>query len=514
MSTPSDTCTTCCTCPQPAILWDIAAIAGFTCGHYVNPDEMPSGFTPCSNFFRTKRLDVSLTSSGGDVNTWSGEQTYPVGSVLWTVGEEGCSPAMTDSWAGTTNAITGACAGSSGELPGDLFQEPTQDFVSGGFSGDYYTDRWRIASSEGICEPDSIDRWRFSAPTYTAGTGGSVIHEWAPLGGTTGHFKVVYENPITFADTAAAFIAREVTFVGDYSTSPSQGKGNALHLGECWLDGALRRARYYFELPHAMQVGVRDRYRLTWVERTMPFLMDSSDPSSRGIAVDGISLIEPGDYLPDATVAAPPTGGVQILLCPVMSSGGAVASLNILNPGSGYTDGTLAVTIESAPNHTGVTATGWTLTISGGQAVSFTAGTGGNYLPKAYVENPGTSGGACASVLPTTEAVIAVTMNPQGGIASLTITDGGSGYFANCRGTFPVLVISPATISANANAMAFIHMGTEVERCHSHDARFQNRVIAPLEGYFSVLDMPEDNGMVCSVDNVYGVCNDSTACPE
>ncbi len=520
-------CALCCTCPQPIPWWDIAYAQGTLCANVFELDDLPAGMGLCDAYFRTVRLDVSLSTWSEnptvpvDTNTWSGSSQYPSGSINWAFDSLGCTPSRTDTRIGNTNIISTDCASHSGEVPYDVFVPPTR--IS---STQYTSPQYVIRKIDGGPAPRpcyaheaEIDVWRLTGVTITEGAGGSIIQEWlarpsAPgaVSGVEGYFRIIHENPVTSAEMQTAFASRELTFVGAWSTSPSNGWGNAMYLDECGFSGSIRKSRYYFVLPSAMQIGVKDRYRLTWVERHMPFWKGAPDPHTRGLSIDSVELIDPGNYRPRVTLAAPPSGGVQIQVCAVMSSSGAVTALNILHPGSGYADGTLAVSIEEVYNPSRTRATGWSLTISGGKAVAVISGTGGNYLPLVSVESA-TRVSTEPTASPLTVATVAITMDAQGGIATATLTAGGSGYFAGALGSFPYVRVRTVTLTTYAAARILLHAGTEVVRCHSHDARFNATTIAPPEGYFTMGGGDLLDGWVTSISNIVGVCNDSTACP-
>jgi hypothetical protein len=180
-------------------------------------------------------------------------------------------------------------------------------------------------------------------------------------------------------------------------------------------------------------------YRVAWVERFIP---------EAGIGLTSLEIISRGVYRPAVTATG---GGSGCLLVAVMSSTGTVASVRVLNPGSGYTSApTIAV---SAATGGGTSSTGWTATVTDGRVVSVSGGTAGNYLPTLAFSGGGGSG-----------ATATVTMDETGGLASVTLATAGSAYAAA-----PALTITAKVAAGVTAAVIHLHLGTETAKCEVWD---------------------------------------------
>jgi hypothetical protein len=202
------------------------------------------------------------------------------------------------------------------------------------------------------------------------------------------------------------------------------------------LDGdslALRQSRYRIRLP-VPKVRTGKCYRIDWVERFVP---------EAGAGLTSAAVFERGVYRPTVTVTGDGTGCEMVA---VMSSGGGVSSLRVLNPGSGYT--TATITVQTAVNG-GTTSTGWTATVANGQVTAATGGSAGDYLPTGAITGDGTS------------AAITFTLDDTGGIASASTT-AGSGY------TSMTLTITPK-VSGSVAADVLLLFGTETAKCAEWD---------------------------------------------
>ena len=185
-------------------------------------------------------------------------------------------------------------------------------------------------------------------------------------------------------------------------------------------------------------------YRAEWVERFVEKITrdpDTDEPTGGGASVTSIEILHRGVFRPMVTISGTGTGAVAVA---VMSAGGAVASITILDPGTGYTeppeitldgDATATATINAdttSPNYGQITA------------ISVTAG--GDYLPDITLSAPAPGG---------TQAEATATLDPQGGLASVSVTEAGAYY---------------ETITATAgDAVLFVHYGTETGRCYKWD---------------------------------------------
>jgi hypothetical protein len=195
------------------------------------------------------------------------------------------------------------------------------------------------------------------------------------------------------------------------------------------------RYRLRFKIP-----GVGTCYRVAWVERFIP---------EAGVGLTSLEIISRGVYRPAVTATG--GGGSGCLLVAVMNSAGQVASVRVLNPGSGYTSApTIAV---AAATGGGTSSTGWTATVTDGRVVSVSGGTAGNYLPTLAFSGGGGSG-----------ATATVTMDETGGLASVTLTAAGSAY-----ASAPALAITAKVASGVTAAVIHLHLGTETAKCEVWD---------------------------------------------
>lgn len=193
------------------------------------------------------------------------------------------------------------------------------------------------------------------------------------------------------------------------------------------------RYRFRFKIP---KIGSGTCYRVSWVERIIP---------EAGVGLTSAEAIRAGVYRPTVTLSAPPAGGVQALAIAVMNSSGGVASIRLMNPGSGYTSAP-TVTVQAATSG-GTSSTGWTATLSGSQVSGINGGSAGNYLPTGTFSGGGGTG-----------AAITFAMDSQGGVSVASITP-GSGY-----AVAPSLTIT-AKVSGAVAALVHLHLGTETTRC-------------------------------------------------
>jgi hypothetical protein len=194
------------------------------------------------------------------------------------------------------------------------------------------------------------------------------------------------------------------------------------------------RYKFRFKIP-----GLRC-YRVAWVERFIP---------EAGVGLTSLEIISRGVYRPAVTATG--GGGSGCLLVAVMNSAGQVASVRVLNPGSGYTSApTIAV---AAATGGGTSSTGWTATVTDRRVVSVSGGTAGNYLPTLTFSGGGGSG-----------ATATAAMNDQGGLASVTLTATGSAY-----ASAPALAITAKVASGVTAAVIHLHLGTETAKCEVWD---------------------------------------------
>lgn len=178
-------------------------------------------------------------------------------------------------------------------------------------------------------------------------------------------------------------------------------------------------------------------YRVSWIE------WDVSSPEP----IDSIEVYSAGQYRPTVTISASPTGGIQATAIAIMASDGSVDSVQIVNAGTGYIS---APTITIEPSIGGESsATDWTASVSGGKVTSITGGSGGDYLPEIVIGHP--AGGS------PSEATC--TMNASGGIASVTVTVGGSTVYE------PAISVKPKIGNTSVPADLIAHFESETAKC-------------------------------------------------
>lgn len=207
--------------------------------------------------------------------------------------------------------------------------------------------------------------------------------------------------------------------------------------------------------------------RGTWLVRTVP---------QAGVALSSIEVTSPGRYRPAVTLSAPPTGGTQAYAIAEMTTSGTVGAIRLLNPGSGYTTSP-TVTVATATAG-GTSAIGWVATIAGGQVTGIAGGTSGDYLPLVTLSSPLTGG---------TQATAAATLRPDGGLASVALTNSGAAYQSASA------AITNRTTGATA-ATLLVHLGTEVENCLRWDGktpagRWYRRAVDPAGESIDALEI-------------------------
>ncbi len=250
----------------------------------------------------------------------------------------------------------------------------------------------------------------------------------------------VFGDPIscasaTYSDeyTTAALITNAIAELPAFDNDWNDTAGSQLNVSTDELSVALRGSHYRFIFP-IPRVGSGTCYRLEWVER---FIAEA------GVALTSAEIVTRGVYRP--TVTSSGGGGSGLALLAVMSSTGTVASIRVLNPGSGYTSPP-TITVQSAING-GTTSTGWTATVVNGQVTGVTGGSAGNYLPTGAFS--GSGGGA----------TITFTLDETGGLATCPLGSGGSGYTSALT-----LTITPK-VAGSFTARVDLHLGTETARC-------------------------------------------------
>lgn len=234
--------------------------------------------------------------------------------------------------------------------------------------------------------------------------------------GSIPYSLATYESPNTDEIFAAAAIASLPPFSADEwsSRSPllySPYSERDLSGDENMIGLRFEEFRFRFPVP---RVGMGNKYSVTWMEQTIP---------RGGRPLHSIEIAPPlvGElnvFRPGVTLSAVGSGtGAQLVA--VMGADGSLASIRVLNPGSGYT--APVVEIENVWwNHT--TSTGWAANVENGQIISVTrsGGSAGNFLPQLLVQ--------WNDVAPARQATCTCTVNERGEIDSITLTDTGAGY--------------------------------------------------------------------------------------
>jgi hypothetical protein len=236
--------------------------------------------------------------------------------------------------------------------------------------------------------------------------------------------------------TTATLKSNTVAALAAYDSDWDDTAGSFANLTTDELSYSIRESRYRlrFKIP---TVGTALNFRATWVER---FIAEA------GVSISSVSVNKSGVYRPTVTLSAPPSGGTQAYAVAVMSSTGTVASISILNIGSGYTSAP-TVTVQTASGG-GTTSTGWTATLKAGSVTAIAGGTAGDYRPTLAF-----SGGGGSSATAT------CTVNAQGGIDVVTMTASGTAYTSE-----PTLTITPKVSGSTATDL-LIHLGTETSKC-------------------------------------------------
>jgi len=308
-----------------------------------------------------------------------------------------------------------------------------------------------------------------------------------------------------------------------------------------------------FALP---KVGTGKNLRISWVERFIPkagVAVTSVEVYARGVyrpqvafssppsgnyafatavmASDGtvasLSILSPGaGYIPLITFSG--GGGTGAAAIAIINSSGAVTGVTITSGGSGYTtaptvaftdvtaprvratgtavvtggvvtginvgtagDFRPTVTVETAING-GTTSTGWVvdgLDPTTGAITTISGGNGGNYLPTLVFSAPGSAPGGSPD---GTTATATCTVDPQGGIATVTLGTGGTKYPSE-----PTIAITSKTYSSFPNANLLIHMGTETAKCAVWDG-------TTLGGKWVKREVAEIGEALTSIEVVHG----------
>jgi len=266
-----------------------------------------------------------------------------------------------------------------------------------------------------------------------------------------------------------------------YDNSWADTPGSFLNLSADQITCSVRESRYRlrFKIP---KVNTGKHLRVSWVERLI---------AEAGVSVDSVEVYKRGAASPLVSISAPPSGGVRARAVSVMSPTGGVSSIRILNPGAGYATPP-TVTVATALN-VGTTSTGWSASLdtATGQVTAITGGTAGGYLPTYTFSAPG---GSPAGVTATATC----TMDEDGGIATITITNGGTKYTAE-----PILTFV-SEVPFRAPPIELIHLGTETPKCAVWDG-------TTLGGKWVKREVVDAGHALTSIEVVHGGTGFTTA---
>lgn len=386
-------CPECCECPTPTTQWDSVSAFLSKFGYAESPGFVS---TPPKRYKKLTFTGTIEFRYFGEKEDWQGVFEYISASTV------------SETTAFGYGYYTGASPGCSfGTYVGFLDQTPgphtNPNTVGGGCS---------VSSTVG---GQSCD---ISSPTppdkYCVNTRVATLSE-----------------EYTTADLVTNAIAALPAYPGTWSGTP----GSFRNISTDELSIAIRQARYRLIFPVPL-VGPGTCYRLAWVERFI---------AEVGVALTSAEIVTRGVYRP--SISSSGGGGTGLVLVAIMSSAGAISSIRILNPGSGYTSAP-TITVQSATGG-GTTSTGWTATVTDGQVTAVAGGSGGDYLPTGAFSGGGTGTGA----------TITFTMDETGGLATCPLGSGGSGYTSA-----PTLTITPK-VSGPLAARVDLHLGTETARC-------------------------------------------------
>jgi hypothetical protein len=226
-----------------------------------------------------------------------------------------------------------------------------------------------------------------------------------------------------------------------------------------------------YKIQHRVpKVGNGKCYRVEWVERFVPKVtFDAEAPyhaNGGGASITSVEILNRGVFRPDITIGAVVTGydeetgepivegtdggGFGLKLVAVMSSGGSVASIRILHPGNGYTEAP-TITLEGDAEAVAVVDLDEG-SPNKGRIIAVNVTSGGDYLPELVFNSPELGG---------TQAVATCTLDPQGGIATVSVTNAGQYYSTVSLGI-------DAEVMSTAPSL-FVHWGQETPKCYNWD---------------------------------------------
>jgi len=416
-------CSDCCTCDKGGFLVDIAKVSKSKCGFIGHDGKTYKTATLSGSAVITEYFSTDGTCSGG------------VDRVLTQL-FSGSVTANTD-----CDSVSGAWLRDAGTADEDDFTAFALRYV-GASATKWETDLDWYFYDFGVAAA-ALGSFTFTDTTYTATLSTAcrdslmpLLYDGAYSGSCTVTFSDEYTTATLIADTEAALPAFSGTF-SLFELPDFLGAYCSVSVDENTCDIQAIRYKYAFALP-TFAGGLC--YRAAWVERFIP---------EAGVGLDSLEIISRGVYRPAVTATG--GGGTGCLLVSVMGSTGTVASVRVLNPGSGYTSAP-TINVQVAING-GTSSTGWTATVEDGRVISVSGGTAGDYLPTLSFGGGGGSG-----------ATATVTMDNQGGLASVTLTASGSAY-----ASAPAVSITPKKSSGVTDAVIHLHLGTETEKCEVWD---------------------------------------------
>ena len=499
-------CSECCTCPTATVEWDSRSGSKTKAdvGYYEDGEYWISRTT-------TYTEGIAESTSNEEFNGSCPAGTSPYRTNSQTFSGSGYTEITEETFGGSTSVTR------SGDYKIVLVQ--TDYTESTYLNCDYsvlvsirtITENRVFNNSSGVWDRSGTDNIKIFYPTASEVT--------YPISGTltngpggTSTTEVVYAHAVLDNDLDDAIESDLPPWDNDFNDTP----GSYADTSEDGFTRSIRESRYRlrFKIP---KVKTGKSLRASWVERFIaeagvavtsvevyargvyrPTVTISTSPlgtNAAAIAVmasDGtvasLSILNPGaGYIPLITFTG--GGGTGAAAIAIINSSGAVTGVTITSGGSGYTSApTVAFTNVTAPR---VRATG-TATVSGGIVTGINIGTAGDFRPTVTVQTAtggGTTstgwiatlaitgevasiaGGNAGNYLPTlafsapggspagTTATATCTVDPQGGIATVTMGTGGTKYTSE-----PTLTITPK-VSDSTAADLIIHLGTEIAKC-------------------------------------------------
>jgi len=430
-------CSECCTCPPATVEWDSRSAS--KTANLSNLFENDGNYYTQKTVVRDFACDY-YTEAGTAANGCSG----PLSSITITI-----TGSYTNVY--TRNLLTGNETETGWIGSVDITQVAT--FYGGACGPDDCTPGSTITTVQhfesdgascGFTQTVDVVQAECVGPPSSSSLSGTDCYIGVSASGSGIQCDSGYEETTTFAGEKLPFNTEEESLSAAIAALPAYDDdwndtaGSFLNVETSGTatTTTIRQSRYRlrFAIP---KVRTGKHLRASWVER---FIYEA------GVAVTSVEVYARGVYRPTVTLGAPPSGGVQARAIAVMSSTGTIASIAILNPGSGYTSAP-TVTVQAASGG-GTSSTGWTATLTAGQVSAIAFGTAGNYRPTLAFTGGGGSG-----------ATATCTVDSTGGIDAVTITAGGSAYTIE-----PTLTIT-AKITGSTAADLIIHLGTETAKC-------------------------------------------------